>query len=119
MDLSFLGTTDILIIVLAAIIIVFLVFRKGAVLNKKDGIVSFGNNEALNNIANRLDRIEAQMQRLTMLVLKLEVHDEHISIKERISAGEEYMALGGNGSTQTEIEYMRELYTAQLRKEGL
>ncbi|MDR3244570.1 MAG: hypothetical protein LBT79_07450 [Elusimicrobiota bacterium] len=43
-------------------------------------------------------------------ILRLTLHDEHLPIRERILAGEDYIKLGGNGASAVFLDKLKEKY---------
>ena len=63
------------------------------------------------NIEKRFDRIDTHFKNIdenlnknTVMTLKLVIMDEKLSLDERISAGEQYVQLGGNGFVKSYCE---------------
>ncbi|MDR3243555.1 MAG: hypothetical protein LBT79_02270 [Elusimicrobiota bacterium] len=48
-------------------------------------------------------------------ILMLTLHDEHLPIRERILAGEEYIALGGNGASAVFLQLLKEKYKTKVK----
>jgi hypothetical protein len=64
-------------------------------------------------VLDRLNLVIRDVSRLTM-------HDEHLSLEERIAAGDRYMASGGNGASKVYHEMLADQYKAGLtEKEGV
>jgi hypothetical protein len=55
------------------------------------------NGSKLDNLTDGLRMVSRDINRLTL-------HDEHLSVEERIAAGERYIKAGGNGVTRAYYE---------------
>jgi hypothetical protein len=47
-------------------------------------------------------------------IQRLVLHDEHLPMEERLSAGQRYIDLGGNGATRAYYEKLVETYKKEL-----
>jgi hypothetical protein len=47
-------------------------------------------------------------------IQRLVLHDEHLPVEERLSAGQRYIELGGNGATRAYYEKLVEEYKKKL-----
>ena len=54
----------------------------------------------------KIDKISRDMKIISLDIQRLTLHDEHLSIEERITAGDQYIKGGGNGVT---IAYYKKL----------
>ena len=59
-------------------------------------------------VMSRIDKVEQQIQLLTM-------HDENLSLAERTDAGKRFIDLGGNGSGAAYFEKLKELYQSKIK----
>lgn len=62
----------------------------------------------------KIDKLSGDIKIISLDIQRLTLHDEHLSIEERIAAGEQYIKSGGNGVT---IAYYEKLLSEY--KEGL
>lgn len=62
----------------------------------------------------KMDRLSDDMRMVSRDINRLTLHDEHLSIEERLAAGERYIKGGGNGVTRAYYERLLVEY-----KEGL
>jgi hypothetical protein len=67
---------------------------------------NFNNRKA---IIEKLDAVAMDINRLIM-------HDEHISLEERIMSGDRYIKAGGNGASKVYQQQLVEEYQKQLKK---
>jgi hypothetical protein len=63
-------------------------------------------------VVEKLDLVIRDMARLTM-------HDEHLPLEERISAGDRYTETGGNGASKVYHQGLIEKYKEKLKEEGI
>lgn len=68
------------------------------------------------NIEKRFDKIDSHFEKIdnnlnknTVMTLKSVILDERLSLDERISAGEQYVQLGGNGFIKSYYEKLVEM----------
>jgi hypothetical protein len=63
----------------------------------------------------KIDRVGAEMAMVSRDIARLTLHDEHLSIEERLAAGERYIKSGGNGITRVYYEKLLEDYKEDLK----
>lgn len=71
----------------------------------------------LYNIAISIDKLIKGWEENTLLTLKLLILNEDLPIQERISYGERYLALGGNGYIKKIYEHLLDEVEKDLNKE--
>jgi hypothetical protein len=62
-----------------------------------------------------MDRIIKTMDGLSLDINRLILHDEHLSLEERLAAGERYVQGGGNGPAGAYYEKLLNEYKGELR----
>jgi hypothetical protein len=69
----------------------------------------------VNKLSRRVSTIDTKISSVEMSVLQLQLHDETLSIEERISAGQRYVDGGYNGATRVYCEKLLEEYKGSLK----
>jgi hypothetical protein len=72
--------------------------------------------EQIGNVQSRLKEVEDSCLNNSIALLRLTFHDERLSPEERITAGKKYLALGGNGPTEVQINEYIKGYQKNLAK---
>ncbi|MDR1507810.1 MAG: hypothetical protein LBI67_11980 [Treponema sp.] len=62
----------------------------------------------------RWDRMETKVDNVLLAVDRLVLHDEHLSLEERLEGGESYIKKGGNGPTKIYYEKLAEIYRNRM-----
>lgn len=68
----------------------------------------------LQSVLDKLDNIEKRVDKLELNDLKQIIMNDNIPISERITAGERYIALGGNGDIKAHYKVLAERYNKKL-----
>jgi hypothetical protein len=63
----------------------------------------------------KMDRVTVELTLVSRDINRLTLHDEHISIEERLAAGDRYIKSGGNGVTKAYYEKLLEDYKEELK----
>jgi hypothetical protein len=63
-------------------------------------------------------RLLERIDRLSIGVSRLFMHDEALPLPERIQAGEEYRSSGGNGASEQYLQILEERYKRELIESG-
>jgi hypothetical protein len=63
----------------------------------------------------RMDKLSEGMTLVSRDINRLTLHDEHLSIEERLAAGERYIKGGGNGVTRAYYEKLFVEYKEELK----
>jgi hypothetical protein len=63
----------------------------------------------------KMDRLSEGMTMVSRDINRLTLHDEHLSIEERLAAGERYIKGGGNGVTRAYYEKLLVEYRGGLK----
>jgi hypothetical protein len=63
----------------------------------------------------KMDRLSAEMTMVSRDINRLTLHDEHLSVEERLTAGERYIKSGGNGAARAYYEKLLEDYKEELK----
>ena len=71
--------------------------------------------EKYEQIDKKFDMINKTMKVNTIHLLKIAVLDENLPLTDRIHAGEEYIALGGNGFIKKKYEKLLEEYEQKYK----
>ena len=71
--------------------------------------------EKYDKIEDKFEKINETMRINTIHLLKIAVLDEDLPITDRIHAGEEYIALGGNGFIKKKYEKLLEEYERKYK----
>jgi hypothetical protein len=64
---------------------------------------------------NKMDKLSAEMTLVSRDINRLTLHDEHLSLEERLAAGERYIKSGGNGPTRAYYEKLLNEYKGGLK----
>jgi hypothetical protein len=64
---------------------------------------------------NKIDKLSTDMAMLSRDINRLTLHDEHISIEERLAAGNRYIKSNSNGATRAYYEKLLEIYKKDLK----
>jgi hypothetical protein len=62
-----------------------------------------------------MDRLSENMAMVSRDINRLTLHDEHLTIEERLAAGERYIKSGGNGMTRAYYEKLLAEYKETLK----
>jgi hypothetical protein len=62
----------------------------------------------------KLDKLTEGLRMVSQDINRLTLHDEHLSLEERLAAGERYTKNNGNGVTRAYYEKLLEEYKKQL-----
>jgi hypothetical protein len=62
----------------------------------------------------KMDKLSVEMKMVSRDINRLVLHDEHLSIEERLAAGERYTRSGGNGVTRAYYEKLLAEYKKRL-----
>lgn len=68
-------------------------------------------------IENEVLKFKKDLDQNTLATLRLIINDETMPLDERVSAGDMYVAKGGNGAIHVKYDYLKEQYKQEL-KEG-
>jgi hypothetical protein len=60
----------------------------------------------------------AKLDKNSQMVSLLLMHDEHLSLEMRISAGDQFIAAGGNGAGKLFYQQLLKQYDEQLKERG-
>ena len=71
--------------------------------------------EKYDKIEEKFEMINKTMRTNTIHLLKIAVLDENLPLTDRIHAGEEYIALGGNGFIKKKYEKLLEEYEQKYK----
>ena len=63
----------------------------------------------------KMDKLSENMIMVSRDINRLTLHDEHLSIEERLAAGERYIKGGGNGVTRAYYENLLFEYKGELK----
>jgi hypothetical protein len=63
----------------------------------------------------RMEKLSADVKALSKDIRRLTLYEEHLSIEERIGAGERYIKDGGNGPTRAYYEKLLAEYREGLK----
>jgi hypothetical protein len=63
----------------------------------------------------KMDKLSRDMKMVSLDINRLTLHDEHLSIEERLTAGERYIKCGGNGVTVVYYEKLLAEYKGGLK----
>ena len=63
----------------------------------------------------KMDKLSENMTMVSRDINRLTLHDEHLSIEERLAAGERYIKGGGNGVTRAYYEKLLFEYKGELK----
>ena len=63
----------------------------------------------------KMDKLSQDMMIVSLDIQRLTLHDEHLSIEERLAAGERYIKGGGNGVTRMYYEKLLAEYKGELK----
>lgn len=66
----------------------------------------------------KMDRLSDGMKMVSRDISRLTLHDEHLSVEERLAAGEQYIKNGGNGVTLAYYEKLLDEYKGALKRSG-
>jgi hypothetical protein len=64
---------------------------------------------------NKMDKLSRDIKAVSMDINRLTLHDEHLSIEERLAAGDQYTKDGGNGATKVYYEKLSNEYKEKLK----
>jgi hypothetical protein len=62
----------------------------------------------------KMDKLGTDLKMVSRDINRLILHDEHLSIEERLAAGERYARSGGNGATRAYYEKLLAEYKKEL-----
>jgi hypothetical protein len=62
----------------------------------------------------KMDKLTEGMRMVSQDINRLTLHDEHLSLEERLAAGERYTQNKGNGATRAYYEKLLEEYKKRL-----
>lgn len=74
-----------------------------------------GIKDKIESLAGHVSSIDTKISSVEMRVLQLQLHDETLSVEERISAGQRYVDGGYNGATRAYCEKLLEEYKGSLK----
>jgi hypothetical protein len=63
----------------------------------------------------KMDRLSESLSLVSRDISRLTLHDEHLSVEERIAAGERYVKSGGNGAARVYYEKLLDEYKGELK----
>jgi hypothetical protein len=63
----------------------------------------------------KMDKLSENLTMVSRDINRLTLHDEHLSIEERLAAGERYIKGGGNGVTRAYYEKLLTEYKSELK----
>jgi hypothetical protein len=63
---------------------------------------------------NKMDKLSEGMRMVSQDINRLTLHDDHLSVEERLAAGERYTRNGGNGVTRAYYEKLLAEYKDRL-----
>ncbi len=72
--------------------------------------------KVVKNIDDKVDSFEKSQKEDRLSILKLIIINKNMPLDERVTAGEEYIKSGGNGSVHAMVEVLTEKYKNELRK---
>jgi hypothetical protein len=72
--------------------------------------------EEMREIIRSLKLMPDELQRISLNVMRLNIHDEQLPIEERIAIGELYLKCGGNGATAIYIEKLKDEYRGKYHE---
>lgn len=70
----------------------------------------------IKNVDTKFEGFEKNLQTNTLSTLRLIIINEDMPLSERVSAGEEYVKLGGNGAIHAKYEALKELYKEECKR---
>jgi hypothetical protein len=63
----------------------------------------------------KIDKLSKNINDVSVSIYRLTLHDEHLSIEERLAAGDKYIKCGGNGVTVAYYEKLLAEYKGGLK----